>query len=268
MKKAHRLITMFCLVTCSFAAIVRGADDNEKKKLEDTVGQFYEALSQSKWKAAEQFVEPESREAFRAQPKNSFSKYQLQKIDMQNEGKEAIVTVGVDMPVAVLGGKVLTLGAMTQWKLSKGKWLMVVGTPPYPAGMASGGQAVSEKPTTDLRFDHHDFDFGQKRQGDAINVEFPFVNTTDHPVQVKASLVSICHCIEVKVSKETVAPGESASVIFKLDSTPYTFYFHQGIGVDVEPGDGKATLDVKGFLLPADSNPPLKESSNSNATGQ
>ena len=255
MRRLRKLLWACCLLIVGVSALARAADT--PKKLDETLRRFYEAYTHGQWKTAEQFVDPESRDVFRSQTHPGILKYEIKKIEMKNEGTEALVTVGVDQAVQMVG-KVVTLSAQTQWRMVKGKWYMIImAPPPIPAAMA-GFHPTSDRPTPDLKFETREFDFGRKTQGDVVTIEFPFVNVADHPVQVAASLVSFCNCIEVKVSKETVAPGESAKVLFKVDTSPFTFYYHQGIGVTVQPGDGSAILDITGFLVPAADNPPAE----------
>ncbi|MBI3895241.1 MAG: DUF1573 domain-containing protein [Acidobacteria bacterium] len=256
MQKLSRFAYLCCLLSLAIAVAVAA---DPRKSLEDTVNRFYGAYIQSKWKTAEKYVDSESRDVFRVQPKGGVSRYEIRKIELSKDGQEAFVTVGLDTPVPQVG-KVLTLNAETRWKLSKGKWYVIVGSPPpLPAAMQAAPPPAA-KPANELRFDYIEYDFGWKRQGDRVEVEFPFVNISDHPVQVTAALVTDCNCIEVKVSKETIAPGERASVLFHLVSSPFTFYYHQGIGIKVEPGGGSMILDITGFLAPAEYNPPTESS--------
>ncbi|MBI3896112.1 MAG: DUF1573 domain-containing protein [Acidobacteria bacterium] len=257
MQKRSRFACLCCVLSLGMAIIAEAADP--RKSLEDTVNRFYEAYIQSKWKTAEKYVDRESIEVFRSQPKGGVSRYEIRKIELSEGGQEALVTMGLDTPVPQVG-KILTLNAETRWRLSKGKWYVIVGAPPPLTAVMQATSPPPVKPATELRFDYIEHDFGQKRQGDLILVEFPFVNVSDHPVQVTADLVSLCNCIEVKVSKNPVAPGERASVLFRLASTPFTFYYHQGIGIKVEPGGGSMILDIVGFLAPAEYNPPTERS--------
>ncbi|MBI4460924.1 MAG: DUF1573 domain-containing protein [Acidobacteria bacterium] len=256
MQKLSRFAYLSCLLILDIAVAVAA---DPKKSLEDTVTRFYEAYIHSQWKTAEKYVDRESIEVFRAQPKGGVLKYAIRKIELSEGGKEALVTLGLDQPVAQVG-RVMTLNVQTRWKLSKGKWYVVVASPPPLPAVMQAAPPPAEKPVAELHFDYTEYDFGWKRQGDRIAVEFPFVNVSDHPVQVSAALVSECNCIEVNVSKETVAPGERASVLFMLISSPFTFYYHQGIGITIEPGGGSMILDIAGFLAPAADNPPTESS--------
>ena len=256
MQKLGRFACLNCLLLLGITAAVAA---DPRKSLEDTANRFYEAYVQSKWKTAEKYVDSESIEVFRSQPKGGISRHEIRKIELLEGGKEALVTVGLDTPVPQLG-RVMTLNAQARWKLSKGKWYVVIGSPPpLPAAMQAA-PPPPEKPVSELRFDYTEYDFGWKRQGDRVQIEFPFVNVSDHPVQVTTGLVSECNCIEVKVSKETIGPGERASVLFMLISGPFTFYYHQGISIKVEPGGGTMLLDITGFLAPAADNPPTENS--------
>ncbi|MBI2816753.1 MAG: DUF1573 domain-containing protein [Acidobacteria bacterium] len=258
MKRSVRDVLVCCVIAVTAAVTATAADP--QKKLEETLNRYYDAYIQSKWKTAEKYIDPESRDIFRSQPKPAILKYQIRNIELKPGGQQALATVGVDQEIPQFAGQVLTFNAITQWKLVKGKWyLFMAAPPPLPSVMKASQvvKPVSDNPTPDLKFDYREYDFGEKRQGDVIEIEFPFENIADHPVQVTASLVTLCNCIDVGVSKETVAPGEKADVRFKLKSDPFTFYYHQGIGVKVEPGGGQAILDIVGFLFPAADNPTL-----------
>lgn len=254
MRRSAGLTIVIFLFMVSAAQL--GAAADPKKDLENTLHRFYDAYVQSKWSTAAQYVDPESRPVFLSQSKPGILKYEIRSIVLKNNGQGALVTVGVDQTVQMAGG-VITLNAQTEWRLARGKWyLYITAPPPLPASMKAAVKPTSDRPTSDLLFDYREFDFGIKRQGDVVSIEFPFKNATDHPIQVSASLVSLCNCIQVGVTKDTVAPGEKAAVWFKLKSDEFSFYYHQGIGVSVTPGDGTAILDITGFLNPADQNPP------------
>ena len=255
-RPSKRFVSGIC---CLLIGTVMASAADPEKSLRETVQRFYQAALEAQWKTAEQYVDSQSRDLFRANPPGRFHKFEVRKVEFLKDKREALVTVGVDMPVAQIGGTVMTLNAQTVWRESKGKWYMLVNpAPPMPVVKGITSAAVAKQvQLNELRFDYTEFDFGWKRQGDRVAIEFPFVNVSDHAVRVFASLVTTCNCITVSVSKETVAPGEKASVLFTLeDSTPFTFYYHQGIGVRVEPGDGSAILDIVGFLAPASENPP------------
>ncbi|MBI4465097.1 MAG: DUF1573 domain-containing protein [Acidobacteria bacterium] len=254
-----RIRNQFAVCVCLLVVAMTAEAADPEKSLRETVQKFYQACIEGKWKTAEQYVDRESVEVFRSNPPSGFYKFQIQKVEFQKEGNEALVTLGLDTPVAQVGGKIMTLNAQTIWRASKGKWYMVISkAPPLPALMEAARLAqTAPKLLTELKFDYIQYDFDYRRQGDRIEVEFPFVNVSDHPVQVSASLVTFCDCITVKVTQDTISPGEKASVLFTLeDSTPFTFYYHQGIGVKVEPGGGTMNLHVIGFLAPAADNPP------------
>ncbi|OFV93852.1 MAG: hypothetical protein A3F68_08115 [Acidobacteria bacterium RIFCSPLOWO2_12_FULL_54_10] len=227
-----------------------------QKDIEKRVNEFYEAFSKGNMKTAEKFVHPESIQMFRAQAQSAILKYQLRKIDITPDGKEAFITMGVDSMVPLLG-KVMTLDAQTTWRIHKGKWYLALGAPP-PIHVLKAQEHPPDKKATELQFEKTAIDFGWKRQGDVVQVEFPFTNISDHAVTVSAALVSDCNCIEVQVTKPTLAPGEKSSVLFRVASSPFLLDYHQGIGIKVEPGGGILTLDVFGFLAPADQNPPTE----------
>ncbi|MBI4443054.1 MAG: DUF1573 domain-containing protein [Acidobacteria bacterium] len=249
----------FSILLCLFvggAVAARAADPEQAVR--QTVQRYYEACMAAQWKTAEKYVDRQSIEIFRANPPSRLLKYEIRKVEFRKEGQEAVVTVGVDSPVEQFGGRIMTLNAFTLWRLNKGKWYLVISpAPPLPVVMQAARLLPPPKKLVELQFDSPEADFGWKRQGDPVHLEFPFTNVSDHPVRVTASLVSICDCMSVTVSKETVAPGEKASVLFTIeDSTPFTFNFHQGIGIKAEPGGGILDLDIIGFFAPASENPP------------
>ena len=257
-----RTVKYFPILLCLFVAgavAARAADPEQAVR--QTVQRYYEACFAAQWKTAEQYVDRQSVELFRANPPSRFYKFEILKVEFHKGGREALVTAGVDMPVSQFGGRIMTLNAYTQWRLNKGKWYLVISpAPTLPVAMQAARSLPPAKKLVELQFDHIELDFGWKRQGDPVQVEFPFTNVSDHPVQVTVAFVSFCDCMKATVSKETVAPGESASVRFSIDdSTPFTFNFHQGIGVKVEPGGATMDVHVFGFLAPASENPPESE---------
>lgn len=265
----HRSIRVASLLlTLIFSALHAFAGD-PRKDLEESVNKFYDAYIKGNWKTAEKFVDPETVETFRAASKPTIYKYKLVDVQWITPAQHADVRVDVDVLVPQLT-VVTTIPARTQWKKIKGKWLFRDQAPPPPPtspriedGFKASGRNIynPDEKSVSLKFDKIDFDFGVRRQGDIVKIQFPFTNVSDHPVKVKAALGNECHCITVGVSKETLAPGEQAYVDFVLDSTPFTFYYGQGISVYVlGPPKEETILDVRGFLNPAKDNPPTPDS--------
>ena len=254
-----RYFTSACLLLILSVHFSFAADP--QKDIEKRVNEFYEAFHKGNMKTAEKYVHPESVQYFRSQSQSSIVKYQLRKIDITPDGKEAFITMGVDSLVPMLG-KVMTLDAQTTWRLHKGKWYLALGAPP-PIHVLKAMERTPDKNVTELQFEKTEIDFGWKNQGDVVQVEFPFTNISDHTVTVSAGLVSMCNCIEVQVTQPTLAPGEKSSVLFRVVTSPFVFNYHQGIGLKVEPGGGIMNIDVYGFLDPVDQNQPTESTQTS-----
>ena len=143
----------FLVLLCLFVAgaLARAADPEQAVR--QTVQRYYEACLAGKWKTAEQYVERESLEMFRANPPSKFYKYEIRKVEFHEGGREAVATVGVDMPVSQLGGRIMTLNAYTRWRLNKGKWYMFVSpSPPLPVAMQVPRTLPPPKKPEELQF--------------------------------------------------------------------------------------------------------------------
>ena len=180
---------------------------NNQKKLEDTAHRFMRPTSTiaGRWRSS---MWIRTCNVFLAQVKPGLVKYVIQKIELQKGGKEALVTVGVDMPVEVIEA---TLPSYYFGRYSNGKWSMVIsGAPPFqPRWLHRKSQPIPSRRI--FAWIIRMLILGQNGRGIRLN-QFLFTNVTDHPVHVSASLTG--NCIQVGVTKESVGPGESTKVFF------------------------------------------------------
>jgi hypothetical protein len=137
----------------------------------------------------------------------------------KNETKEADVAeanVGTENPEAA-NGQTVDLAA----------------APAAPAG-----------PTTAIKFEEMEYDFGSVKDGEKVTKIFKFTNTGKEPL-VLTNVQASCGCTTPEWPKEAIAPGKSGEIKAVFDST--------GKG-SAEGASQSKTIDVTANTEPAVTN--------------
>lgn len=119
----------------------------------------------------------------------------LSLVSCKNENKEADVaeaSVATENPEAV-NGQVADAAATA--------------APAAPAG-----------PTTSIKFDEMEYDFGTVKDGEKVTKIFKFTNTGKEPL-VLTNVQASCGCTTPEWPKEAIAPGKSGEIKAVFDST-------------------------------------------------
>ena len=77
--------------------------------------------------------------------------------------------------------------------------------------VAFASEAIAQDWTSDL-FTEHEHDFGTVARAAKAEYEFKITNTTDQEIHI-AGVRTSCGCTTPKITKETLAPGETGSIL-------------------------------------------------------
>ncbi len=100
----------------------------EDKALRERVAQFYQREVEGRYRDAEEFVAKDSKDYFYASNKPAYLSCALDRIEYQNDAKQAKAWVKCDRNIMVMGfaGQVMKLAVISTWKREKGKWYWYV----------------------------------------------------------------------------------------------------------------------------------------------
>ena len=86
-----------------------------------------------------------------------------------------------------------------------------------PAAQAVTEEQVPTGPTTSLKFEHTDFDFGTVDDGEKVRHSYKFTNTGNEPLIISSAKGS-CGCTVPKWPTEPIAPGGTGVIDVEFDS--------------------------------------------------
>lgn len=83
--------------------------------------------------------------------------------------------------------------------------------------VGSSVYVLVQKPSTTIKFNELQYDFGDVKQGKNVSHSFVFQNTGNQPLIIKSAKGS-CGCTVPKYSKKPIAPGQWSEVLVKFKS--------------------------------------------------
>jgi len=224
-----------------------------RKRVQD----FYSLLQLGRWDQAASFIEPDSLDSFRKQPKGSFMGFEVQSVRLGPAAQDAMVVVNMRI-INSISPTPVAMPQTSRWHWIKDDWYLEV---PSTAEQGEGLQTMFRSPKgarptatsqpEDLKFKGHRFKLGTVRGGEVKVARFPFTNVTDHPVTL-SSVDTFCDCLQAKLGKKEFKPGESGEVDIAFDPKGFERDYIQTILVKTSPGDLKTFLTVTAFVVPAE----------------
>ena len=109
---------------------------------------------------------------------------------------------------------------------------------------AAAAPAAPVGPTTSIKFQELEYDFGTVKDGEKVTKVFKFTNTGKEPL-VLTNVQASCGCTTPEWPKEAIAPGKSGEIKAVFDST--------GKG-SAEGASQSKTIDVTANTEPAVTN--------------
>ena len=124
-------------------------------------------------------------------------------------------------------------------------------TPPKPA--APPAPAAGPK----IQFASTTYDFGRAKGDDLVNCTFTYTNTGIAPLEL-SEVSPGCGCMKVLDWTKKLDPGQSGSLMVRLDTKQYTGPFAKSIFVTCnDPAYTKPMLEIKGYVFrPLEITPP------------
>lgn len=107
------------------------------------------------------------------------------------------------------------------------------------------------KPTTEMTFDAHEFNWGELTEGEKVQNVFRFENTGDHPLVITNAKGS-CGCTVPNWPKEPVMPGEYAEILVQFDSKNKKGQQSKRVTITANTDPANIYLTIKGKILKAD----------------
>lgn len=110
--------------------------------------------------------------------------------------------------------------------------------------------APTTGPAPKLELSATEWDFGTLWEGDPVKTEFTVKNTGEGTLKL-VSVRASCSCTAVKPSKESLAPGETASVPVSVDSMKRKGPIDATVNIETnDPNQPIARFHVKGMIKP------------------
>ena len=92
-------------------------------------------------------------------------------------------------------------------------------------------------------------DFGAFDEDDGIvSCEIPYVNSGDSPLLLTGARAS-CGCTTPQISREPLAPGDTAAIVVSFDPTGRPGRFSKKIRISSNTEPATSTLEVKGVVV-------------------
>lgn len=144
---------------CSLVALSCSAENPPSKQAEQAlqlrVKQFYTLITQQKYRAAERFVAPESRETYYTQEKPSIKDFTITGVEWGKGGRQADVNLTslTNVRRATVGQFQVRVPFASHWKLEGGQWmwyLPVVYTRSTPFGPMKVDENAAKQSGLDL----------------------------------------------------------------------------------------------------------------------
>jgi hypothetical protein len=194
------------------------------------VAKFYQAHVDGKFRQAEQYVAEDSKDTFYNMQKPKFLKYEILKVNYEENFTKATVVVGVEMVwrSGRIGDMVVKPPVTSLWKIENGEWCWYVSDSkdwktPYgnmTHGPASPKSAAAEFKGVDpsvvtggVRIDHNEIKLSSYEKSSGGTTV-----TNSMPGQVQVAIgVPTVPGLTVTIDKKTLNSGEKAKVSFVYD---------------------------------------------------
>ncbi|MCX6182156.1 MAG: DUF1573 domain-containing protein [Bacteroidetes bacterium] len=101
--------------------------------------------------------------------------------------------------------------------------------------------------SADIAFETDVYDFGKVKQGEEVRHVFKFKNTGDQPLVVEAQ--GSCGCTVPEVPKDPIAPGATAELGVKIDTSHKRGQTKLTVSVKSNAKSGRKELKIIGEVL-------------------
>ena len=108
--------------------------------------------------------------------------------------------------------------------------------------------AIPTGPTTSVKWEQTDFDFGKVTEGEVVKHTYKFTNTGSEPLIVTDAR-STCGCTVPKKPTEPIPPGETGEITVEFNSRSRVGQQSKPIHVTAHTNPASITLTLKGEVL-------------------
>ncbi len=115
----------------------------------------------------------------------------------------------------------------------------------------SAEQEVPAGPTTVMKFEHTDFDYGTVKEGEKVSHTYTFTNTGNEPLIISSAKGS-CGCTVPKWPSEPIAPGAKGVIDVVFDSKGKPGKQAKRVTVNANTVPAQTFLNISGLVEKAD----------------
>lgn len=117
------------------------------------------------------------------------------------------------------------------------------------ASSQDSSQNASQTRESALQFEVTEYDFGDVRQGQIVEHEFPFKVGGDRPLLI-TNVIATCGCTAPEWPRAPLSPGEKGKILIRFNSAGRLGRQHKIIAVRSDTGAPDQRLRISAMVLP------------------
>jgi Protein of unknown function (DUF1573) len=242
---------LFALVFCWTPGQAKPENQGREQALRQRVEAYYSLEQVGRYKEAEDYILPDSRETYESTQKGPFLGYKIQSVTFDSQGRSARVTVLIRSFVGKVGSKPLDMPYTTQWRLEKGKWFLwlakKVSASPLQYLREHSGKGAPPAPA--LEWKGHNYNLATVILGEKKVARFPFKNVSGHTVTI-SKVITGTPLLKVEDYKKEYKPGESGELAVEFHADEVMGDWGDTLVIETEPGNQHSFLTVRAYIPP------------------